>query len=53
LALAARFLLGDREAATVCAVIAAISLSFTTMAFFSAKHERQKSAHSAPDVEPS
>lgn len=52
LALAARFLADDREAAAVCAMMAAISLGSTTMAFFSAKHARQKAAHSALQVDP-
>ena len=52
LALAARFLAGDREAAAVCAMIAAVSLSFTTMAFVSAEHARQKAAQSALQVDP-
>ncbi len=39
-ALAARFLAGDREAATVCAVLAAISLGFTSTAYLSAKHPK-------------
>jgi heme exporter protein D len=39
-ALAAFFLAGDREAATVCAMMAAFSFSFTTIAYLSAKHAR-------------
>ncbi len=47
-ALAALFLAGDREAAIVCAMISTISLSFTTTAYVSAKHGRQKATHSTP-----
>jgi hypothetical protein len=52
-ALAALFLAGDREAARVCAIVAAISFSCTTMAYLSAKHVRQKAAHSALQVDQS
>jgi hypothetical protein len=45
-ALAALFLAGDREAAIVCAMISTLSLSFTTTAYVSAKHVRQKATHS-------
>lgn len=40
LALAAVFLTDDREAAIVCAMMAVISLSFTTVTFLSAKRAR-------------
>ena len=40
LALTAVFLTGDREAAIVCVMMAAISISFTIMAFLSAKRTR-------------
>jgi len=40
LALAAVFLTTDREAAIVCAMMAVISFSFTTMAFLTAKPAR-------------
>jgi hypothetical protein len=52
-ALAAFFLAGDREAATVCAMLAAFSFSFNTIAYLSAKHGRQKAAHSALRVDQS
>jgi hypothetical protein len=52
-ALAALFLAGDREAATVCALMAAISFGFTTTACLSARHARQKAAHSALGVDQS
>lgn len=41
-ALAALFLAGDREAATVCAVDAVILLFLTAAAYLSAKHASQK-----------
>ncbi len=41
-ALAAFFLAGDRKAATVCTLMATISLGFTTTTYLSAKHARQK-----------
>jgi hypothetical protein len=40
LALAAVFLIGDRKAAVMCAMMAAISLNYTTMAFLSTKRAR-------------
>jgi hypothetical protein len=52
-ALAALFLASDREAATVCAMMAAISFCCTTTAYLSAKHARQKAAHSALQVDQS
>ena len=50
-ALAALFLAGDREAAIVCAMTATIGLGFTTVAYFSARHARQKGTHSALQVD--
>jgi len=46
----AAFVAGDREAATVCAMLAAITCSFTTMAYLSARRAGQKAAESAAPV---
>jgi VIT1/CCC1 family predicted Fe2+/Mn2+ transporter len=53
LALAALFLAGDHNTATVCAMMAAISLTFTTVAYLSSKYARKKATRSTRQMEQS
>jgi hypothetical protein len=46
----AALLVGDREAAIVCAMTGTIGLGFTTATYFSARRARKKATHSAPQV---